>query len=147
MIGLLEKLGNHVIFEIDPECDIVRHPVFRSYTNIKSSHVFSRYRWTILGSSETDKDKGVESTLGHEVIEGVDMIKSNVHSTHGTSELSFLVTRLCPVINVTVYRFQGAFNTKMPREIVAQPSAKYGPVFQILTVFEEIVPSEQTRFK
>ena len=79
MVGLLHNLGNHIIFEIDSECDIVRQPVFRSYTNIKSSHVLRRYRWTIVGSSETGKDKGVEFTIGHKVIDDIEMIKSKVH--------------------------------------------------------------------
>ena len=56
------------------------------------------------------------------------MIKSKVHSIHGISELSFRVICFCLVINVSSYIFPGDFNTKIPREIVAKPSAKYGRV-------------------
>jgi hypothetical protein len=127
---------------------MIRQPVFRSYTNIKSRHVMPmhRYIWVIVGSSETGNDKGVEFTIGHKEIDGIDMIKSNVHSIHGTSEPSFPEIRCYRVINPSPHKFPGEFNTKISREIVANPCAIYGCVFQILPAFEEIVPGERIHF-
>src|SRR5450759_4289288 len=78
MVGLLHNLGNYIILDIGSKCDMVRQPVFRSYTNIKRKHVLSRDHWVIVGSSDTGNDKGVEFTIGYKVIAGIDMIKSKV---------------------------------------------------------------------
>ena len=37
MVGLMENLGNHIIFEIDSECDIVRHQYFAPTPTLKAA--------------------------------------------------------------------------------------------------------------
>src|SRR5450756_1685793 len=98
---------------------MVRYPVFRAYTDIERGHVLGRYRWTIVGSPDTRNDKGIEPALGHKVIDGIEMIKGKVHVIHRTSELSFLQTRFRLVINATLDKFNGCFNTPMLIEIIA----------------------------
>jgi hypothetical protein len=99
-----------------------------------------------VGSSDTGFDKGVESTSGYNVIDGIDMIKKSVHFIRAAIELSFRGIPFCRVTNASVYIFPGDFNTKISREIVANPSAKHECVIQILIAIEEIVPYERIQF-
>jgi hypothetical protein len=75
------------------------------------------------------------------------MIRDDLHLINGTCELSFPGKPYCFVINAAIDKFPGDFNTEILRKMIAKPSAKYGPVFQILSGFEEIVAPEQIHFK
>jgi len=136
----------HVIAGIDPQCDMVGHPDFRTKSDISNGHVLVVVLGAVVIDAVTGNDVGVENTFGHEVINKPQIELGDIHVILGTRELSLAGKHRVFVVHVGLHEGPGAFNTQVIRDVIPQATANQRTVFQILLVFEEVDTSERGNF-